>query len=551
MADINTNLKILITAQNQTNQAFSQMNSSLNGLKVAAIAVGAALASALSFRDIIDSTRKWGQEVDRLQDELGGTSEEMSKLNFIAQSVGLTTDEVSQTFGLLNKRIVDSADEIAKGTSVFDKFNIKLMDANGNIAIGGDALVLVKKRFQELGQGAQGTALLLDIFGRSGKSLSDFLALTDPQMKAMISDVEQFGGVLSQAQSDALEAFDRSLARLNLQFTLLKLQIGQFILPLLSALIAGVSKALGFIKQLGETIGRMLGPFKQWIDHLGGVKAIADALLAVGVALLALAALGGLIALVGWLGRLVLAALPLASIAAGIGLVALAIYNISTALQSTEDPAATISTIMGNLGVLFAGLSLILLPFAPVAALVAATLSLVASALMLVWGNIIMVKENWDKMGEALRRGDVQKILEEIPGPVGLAAQAWGRLAQAIQFALDVWNAWVNRGPDALPATPGSSGESGLGPGGGAGQGIGGGGGGSFASGGVVPGAMGQAVPIIAHAGEVVLNRQQQSGLGTTVIVNVAGSVISERELADTLSDTVLRRLFSQRQLNF
>jgi len=41
----------------------------------------------------------------------------------------------------------------------------------------------------------------------------------------------------------------------------------------------------------------------------------------------------------------------------------------------------------------------------------------------------------------------------------------------------------------------------------------------SFAHGGLVPGRLGEAVPIMAHAGELVLNRNQQSGLGLTVII--------------------------------
>src|SRR5712691_3276066 len=102
---INTQLLIKIAAQNATQQAFGQLDASLGKLKAQVIAVGAAIAGSLVLRDIVDSTRQWGREVDQLRDQLGGTAEQMSALNFVGQSVGLTTDELSQTFGILNKRI--------------------------------------------------------------------------------------------------------------------------------------------------------------------------------------------------------------------------------------------------------------------------------------------------------------------------------------------------------------------------------------------------------------------------------------------------------------
>lgn len=442
MADSTSTLKVLITAQNQTTAAFNQMNNSINGLKTAALALGTALAGALSFRNIIDATRQWGQEVDRLQDELGGTAEQMSALNFIAQSVGLSTDELSQTFGILNKRIADSVPEIMKGTSVFDQWGIKLKDASGNIVSFDEAMRHIKQRFQEVGQGAQGTALLLDIFGRSGKTLSDFLALTDDEMKKMIGDAQDFGLILGGNASAAIQQFNRSLNRVQLQFEGLKVQLGLFLLPLLSALISAVSRGMGYIKQLGEAIGRMLGPLKQWIDKLGGVKAIADALLKVGVALLGLAVLGGMIALVGWLAGLVGYALPLVAIATGLGLVALAIADFADAWDSNAAPFDKFIRFLGDAEAGLAGLSLVFLAFGhPVVALFLATIGLVIEAAKQTAETIQLVMNNWDKTITALNSGQLGEmpILNWIPGlkfvidTIADVKSAWDKILLFIQ----------------------------------------------------------------------------------------------------------------------
>jgi hypothetical protein len=61
----------------------------------------------------------------------------------------------------------------------------------------------------------------------------------------------------------------------------------------------------------------------------------------------------------------------------------------------------------------------------------------------------------------------------------------------------------------------------------------------SMASGGVVPGPVGQPVPIIAHGGEVFAG--VGGGFGTTVNVYVAGSVTAEDDLAETVRQALLR----------
>lgn len=61
----------------------------------------------------------------------------------------------------------------------------------------------------------------------------------------------------------------------------------------------------------------------------------------------------------------------------------------------------------------------------------------------------------------------------------------------------------------------------------------------SLQHGGIVPGPIGQPVPIIAHGGEQFAG--VGNTLGTTINVNVAGSVIAERDLAATIREEFLK----------
>jgi hypothetical protein len=61
----------------------------------------------------------------------------------------------------------------------------------------------------------------------------------------------------------------------------------------------------------------------------------------------------------------------------------------------------------------------------------------------------------------------------------------------------------------------------------------------SFASGGIVPGPIGQPVPVIAHGGEAFAG--VGGGFGTTVNVYISGSVVAERDLAETIREQLLK----------
>jgi hypothetical protein len=153
-----------------------------------------------------------------------------------------------------------------------------------------------------------------------------------------------------------------------------------------------VRQAAGFIKSLGEAIGRMLGLFKEWIDKLGGVKAIGDALVFIAVGLAGLAAIGALVTLISWLGRLILVAAPLAAVAGGLILVAGGLLTIKNALDHIKDPAEKIQTIIGGLGAVFAGLALAPLPFNAATAVVFAAFSLITFAAREVGETILFLR---------------------------------------------------------------------------------------------------------------------------------------------------------------
>ncbi len=566
---IDQQLLVRIAARNETQRAFSELTGQLNGIKNTVLAVGAAIGSAFAFREVIDSTRRWGQEVNQLQSFFGLSADQASKLNVIAKSVGLTTDEVSNTFAILGKRIEDSAEAIMKGTSDFDKFGISLRDANGGIVSTEEAMRRVRARVQEMGQTWETTTLLQNVFGRSGKQLSDFLSLTDEEMQDMIQTGKDWGVVLDENGSAKLQKFNREMYKFeNIILPGIKLQIGQFLIPLLTNLLERIRGVGGAFKVLGEAMRAPLGIMKAVIDRL---REFAQQVKAEGfwAALISLASdlirkIGEVLGNVGsWFAE----NFPKWRAALG---------------QLWEDAKSFIS------GTLWPSLVQFLETRAPeFAGWIITSLPHWSANLGRLLGDIL----NWlaTELVPGFLRG-LNMIIEKLPDWIGgvanwFATQAWPAITNAVttfvdnlldgllgpldddetgfaagfrKFVVDVIRRpfefvggifdairWIiDRATEALALLRQLFSAPGAPPGGGSGPsldpGAPTGGGGFVPRIGPLPGA---GNPYLGSAGGAVVNN---------IYVSVSGNVTeNERVLADMVGDTIMRRLLSQRQLSF
>jgi hypothetical protein len=205
---------------------------------------------------------------------------------------------------------------------------------------------------------------------------------------------------------------------------------------------------------------------------------------------------------------------------------------------------------MSGVGVVLAGLALIMLPFSVTAAVLAAAFALVSFAIAQVTETIQLVTTHWDELVALWKEGK----LDDIPilgGVLAALRNVWDWLTKVNYLAEDTWRVLNGQPPfQRNPVGPnGPEGPNGpvktpispipiIKP-------IG------FATGGI---AMRPTNALIGEAGpEAVIPLGRGGGIGPTIVnnINIAGSVISERELLDTLSDELLRRLFAQRQLSF
>lgn len=251
-----TRLLIKLTAEDATKRAFGDLGKSLGSLASYAVKVGAVLASAFAFKDVIQTTRQWNKELDLLVDTLGVTGAEAAKLNAIGRVVGLTADDTAQSFGMLSRKLSEQQKLIHEGTSDFDKWGVKVLDASGKVLGFDDILGNINATVGKMPSGLAKTAALMDLFGRSGKQMHDLVSLSREEIAALADDVDKLGLSMTTNGVTAAEQFERQFNRLGLTFDAFKITLGNELMPLLAQLIRNfVMWAKDVLPRLKETLG--------------------------------------------------------------------------------------------------------------------------------------------------------------------------------------------------------------------------------------------------------------------------------------------------------
>lgn len=133
----------------------------------------------------------------------------LSKFGAAAQDSGSSIDEVAKAMGRLAKGIVDPA---SKANEALRSIGISSTDAAGKVR-SMDAIMLdVADKFSKMPDGAQKTALAMELFGRSGANLIPMLNQGRGALGQYASTIDTEMAQAADKFNDALNGIARSVA---------------------------------------------------------------------------------------------------------------------------------------------------------------------------------------------------------------------------------------------------------------------------------------------------------------------------------------------------
>ena len=267
----------------------SNVKKNIIGVGVALIGINSAAAIAQKAFAGVSASIDYADKVNALSLQLGISAEKISALGYAAQQSGSDLDSVGAAIPKLSKKLSEASDSTSSAGKLFEALGIKVTDAAGKLRDVEDVLPEISDRFKSLTNDTQEQALAMELFGKSGAQMLEFLNLGSDGMRALEERAASLGITISGETAAAADEFNDKLAELKAAGQGLAAQVAEQLLPQLTALVvwatqftaegsnardiaASLSSVFGLLVDTGTVVGDV---FRLVGNYLAGAAAQA------------------------------------------------------------------------------------------------------------------------------------------------------------------------------------------------------------------------------------------------------------------------------------
>jgi Phage-related minor tail protein len=169
--------------------------------------VDIAKEAVTGFIDLVKGTAEAGKEIEETAQATGLTTKSLQELRAAARGAGVDTETLDTSMFKLSRSMYAAKKGGEEQQKTFAKLKVKVTDAKGELKDADDVLLGVASAFQKMPDGAEKTALAMEVFGRSGARLIPMLnkgeeGINELRKSAFIMSEEQIraGKELTETQ---------------------------------------------------------------------------------------------------------------------------------------------------------------------------------------------------------------------------------------------------------------------------------------------------------------------------------------------------------------
>ncbi|MBS0218023.1 MAG: phage tail tape measure protein [Proteobacteria bacterium] len=172
------------------------------------VGVGAALESVHAAIDRADKLNDFTQR-------LGVSAEQMSGWGYAAKQTGTDIDALGVGFKKLQAAMTDGLDAKSEKGRLFAALGVSVTDASGKMKKLEQIVPEIADKFKGLTDDALKTKVAMDLFGKSGTDLMEFLSSGSGGLKDMTDRAKELGIVIDQETASAADNFNDKLTDLH------------------------------------------------------------------------------------------------------------------------------------------------------------------------------------------------------------------------------------------------------------------------------------------------------------------------------------------------
>jgi len=238
--------QILISAVDQTKTAFDSIKRGLGGLTDTARSVNGLLAnlgvavSVAGLTAMVKSAIDTGDALDEMSQRVGVSVETLSVWKPAAEQSGVSGESFEKGLRKLSTTMLEAATGSEEAARNFAAVGVAFKNQDGTLRATDQVLLDLAERFKAMPDGAEKTALAVQLFGKSGADLIPFLNQGRDGINELAAEMQALGVQMSSETAAQAGNFNDALDKLKLATTSIGNQIIASLLPALNDMAGGM-----------------------------------------------------------------------------------------------------------------------------------------------------------------------------------------------------------------------------------------------------------------------------------------------------------------------
>lgn len=209
------------------------------GTMRAAVAGLAAAFTVAAFSSKIKEQIDLANKLDDSAQKAGTTAKSLSTLVYASSFAGLDITALTGSLSKLSKAMFDADTGNKKMAATFQAMGISIKDQEGKLRASDAVLLDLAARFSSMPDGAQKSALAMELFGKSGADMLPFLNKGRDGIEQLREKARQMGLELTNEAASAAAAFNDKLTEMHAKTEGVWRQLATRLLPTLTVVADG------------------------------------------------------------------------------------------------------------------------------------------------------------------------------------------------------------------------------------------------------------------------------------------------------------------------
>lgn len=246
-------------------------------MSVAAVGIAASMRTTLNAAD----------ELSKSALAIGIPIEELSRLKYAADLSGLSFQQLETGVSRLSRNMNDALQGVGEGAEAFETLGISVAGSDGKLKSSSDIMREIADRFAAMPDGAEKTALAMDLLGRAGADMIPLLNGGSQALGELMAEADTFGAVFSEQMGKDAELFNDNISRLKGTFAAMSATITAEALPTLVQfsewLVENGPAIATFVGQAITGFGDLVAAISPYIAQIvDGAGMVVSAVLEIG-----------------------------------------------------------------------------------------------------------------------------------------------------------------------------------------------------------------------------------------------------------------------------